>query len=190
MVSIQAASSSIQDLRKEYSQQGLTEDDPFVSSGRPFDLFSLWLNEACAANVIEPNAMCLSSCINNKPSSRFVLLKAFDSRGFVWYTNYESRKSEELVANPFAALAFWWGDLERSVRIEGRVEKVSDKESDEYFSSRPRGSQIGAWSSNQSRPIESREALELQESNTKIKFESSSSSTDGSNNVYSLYCVQ
>jgi len=162
----------IQDLRKEYSRIGLSENDSLIKSGKPIDLFALWLQEACSANVIEPNAMCLSTCKNNRPSARFVLLKAFDDRGFVWYTNYESRKSEELSENPFGALTFWWGDLERSVRIEGRVVKVSEQESSEYFSSRPRTSQIGAWSSNQSRTIASREALELQEQEVNSRFDS------------------
>jgi len=157
-------------LRKEYSGIGLSENDSLVKSGKPIDLFALWLQEACNAKVIEPNAMCLSTCKNNRPSARFVLLKGFDERGFVWYTNYESRKSDELSENPFAALTFWWGDLERSVRIEGSVVKVSEKESDDYFSSRPRTSQIGAWSSNQSRKIESREALERQEQEVNSRF--------------------
>lgn len=159
----------IADLRKEYSSQGLVEDKSVISNG-PFKLFEAWLNDAVAARVVEPNAMCLSTCVNNKPSARYVLLKGFDERGFVWFTNYESRKGEELASNPHAALTFWWGDLERSVRIEGRVETVSSTESDEYFSSRPRSSQIGAWTSNQSRSVENRATLEEQERTVAERF--------------------
>jgi pyridoxamine 5'-phosphate oxidase len=154
-------STSVADLRKEYSRKGLNENDVKVIAG-PFHLFSSWLQDACDAKVVEPNAMCLSTCLNNKPSSRFVLLKALDTEGFVWFTNYQSRKGEELSANPNACLTFWWGDLERSVRIEGIVEKVSEEESMIYFQSRPRGSQLGAWSSNQSRSIQDRTTLDNQ----------------------------
>lgn len=155
-------STPVADLRKEYSRQGLEDSDPNLQAG-PFALFTSWLNDACAAKVMEPNAMCLSTCVNNVPSARFVLLKGYDRRGFVWYTNYNSRKSWELEQNPNACITFWWGDLERSVRIEGKVEKVSAEESDSYFQSRPRGSQLGAWTSNQSSDIPSRFDLEEQE---------------------------
>lgn len=161
---------SVADFRKEYSQQGLVETDSSVKGG-PFNLFKVWLTDAIESKVIEPNAMCLSTCSNNKPSARYVLLKGYDERGFVWYTNYQSRKSQDLLENPYAAVTFWWGDLERSVRIEGRVEKVSNEESDRYFQSRPRGSQIGAWSSNQSHEIDDRNALEKQEAEVIKKFE-------------------
>merc|ERR1712078_929679 len=107
-----------------------------------------------------------------KPSSRFVLLKNYDERGFVWFTNYESRKANQLNENPNACITFWWGELERSVRIEGEVEMVSAEESDAYFQSRPKGSQIGAWTSDQSRPIEDRAAIEKKEMELKAKFES------------------
>eukprot|EP01039_Chlorochromonas_danica_P005315 gene5314-5850_t len=160
---------SITDLRKEYSSQALLETDPVVQQG-PFKLFENWLNEACNAKTTEPNAMCLSTVKDNRPSARYVLLKGFDERGFVWYTNYQSRKGGELVGNPYAALTFWWGELERQVRIEGQVVKVSEEESDAYFQVRPRGSQIGAWSSNQSRPIAGRSALELQEQEVAQRF--------------------
>lgn len=155
-----STSNSISDLRKEYSRQGLDES---LLPKDPHSLFNIWFQEACDSKVIEPNAMCLSTCKDNKPSARIVLLKAFDEKGFVWFTNYESRKGMELEINPNAALTFWWGDLERSVRVEGMVEKISEKESEEYFHSRPRNSQIGAWSSNQSKPIASREELQAQE---------------------------
>lgn len=161
---------NIADLRKEYSRQGLEESDATVAQG-PYAVFTSWLNDAVDAKVMEPNAMCLSTCSNNVPSARFVLLKAFDDRGFVWYTNYNSRKSCELIENPNASLTFWWGDIERSVRIEGVVEKVSASESDAYFNSRPRGSQIGAWTSNQSSEIENRDKLEEQEKKILQRFE-------------------
>jgi len=163
-----SGSNSVADLRKEYSKQGLLEAELPLD---PHEIFQLWFDEACNAKVLEPNAMCLSTCKDNIPSARYVLLKAHDKRGYVWYTNYNSRKSGDLLANPHASLTFWWGDLERSIRIEGKVEKVSDAESDEYFNSRPRSSQIGAWTSNQSSKIESREALEAQEVAVVARFE-------------------
>ena len=101
-------------------------------------------------------------------------MKAFDDNGFVWYTNYQSNKASDLESNPTAAITFWWGDLERSIRIEGHVKKVTDEESDAYFNARPRGSQIGAWSSTQSSPIESREALEAQEVDVLGRFKDES----------------
>lgn len=162
---------AVKDLRKEYSRQGLVEDALMIEQG-PFHLFQSWLQEAIATKVLEPNAMCLSTCDeHNRPSARYVLLKGFDEHGFVWYTNYQSRKGQQISVNPYAALTFWWGDLERSVRIEGQVEKVSDEESDTYFHSRPRGSQLGAWSSHQSESITSRKALEEQEQAVVKKFE-------------------
>ena len=154
--SLSSSNIKIDELRKEYSSKGLFESELPID---PMDLFSNWFDEACSSNVLEPNAMCLATCINNIPSSRYVLLKAHDSRGFVWYTNYNSRKSKELEANPNAALTFWYGTLERSIRIEGKVEKVSAEEADTYFNSRPRTSQIGAWTSNQSSEISDRNAL-------------------------------
>ena len=159
----------VSDLRKEYSRQGINEEDCPLD---PYDLFKVWFDEACNAKVIEPNAMCLStSSKDGYPSARYVLLKAHDERGFVWYTNFNSRKGGELIENPRAALTFWWGDLERSIRIEGDVEKVSEEESTAYFHSRPRGSQIGAWSSNQSSPIANREALAQQEKEVIARFD-------------------
>ncbi len=157
------------DLRKDYSDKGINESDVIVKAG-PHALFKAWIEEACRLNVLEPNAMCLATCQNNKPSSRYVLLKGYDESGFVWYTNYNSRKSSDLSANPNAALTFWWGPLERSVRIEGVVEKVSAEESDAYFKVRPRGSQIGAWSSEQSLYIQSRAALDQQEREVIARF--------------------
>lgn len=161
---------SIAELRKEYSNFALSENDPIVKQG-PFKLFDAWLNEARSAKTTEPNAMCLSTCVDNRPSARYVLLKAFDERGFAWYTNYESDKGRQLTANPQAALTFWWGELERQVRVEGRVERVSSEDSDKYFSIRPRGSQLGAWSSQQSRPVADRAALEQQEQEVTARFD-------------------
>lgn len=166
-LSAHASGNNIKDLRKEYSKQGLEENN---AHSDPMKQFASWFQEACNANVLEPNAMCLSTCFENKPSARMVLLKDFDSRGFVWYTNYNSRKSHELDSNKHAAITFWWGDLERSIRIEGIVERVSSEQSDSYFSSRPRGSKLGAWTSNQSSLISSREELEKQESEIKELF--------------------
>jgi pyridoxamine 5'-phosphate oxidase len=127
----------------------------------PFRQFQSWYREAHATPMREPTAMTLATATpDGRPSARIVLLKAADERGFVFFTNYQSRKGGELEQNPWAALVFYWPDLVRQVRVEGRVAKVSPEESDAYFSSRPRGSQLGAWASEQSRPIESRSALE------------------------------
>lgn len=127
----------------------------------PFDLFARWFGEAKEKEINDPNAMAVASVdAKGRPSIRMVLLKDFDASGFVFYTNYESRKGTEILGNPQTALLFHWKSLRRQVRIEGPVEKVSDAEADEYFHSRPRQSQIGAWASQQSRPLESRFALE------------------------------
>ncbi len=145
-------------LRKEYMTQGLAESelDP-----DPFRQFAVWFDAALAAHLSEPNAMALATASpDGRPSARMVLLKGFDERGFVWYTNYESRKGEELAVNPQAALVFFWVELSRQVRIEGPVTPVSPEESDTYFHSRPRGSQIGAAASHQSQVLASRESLE------------------------------
>ena len=160
----------VSEMRKEYSERALLETE--VPSD-PYQLFVNWFEEACTVSSgVEPNAMCLSTVgRDHKPSARYVLLKAHDDRGFVWYTNYNSRKGDELSINNYAALTFWWGDLERSIRIEGTVEKVSDEESTAYFYSRPRSSQIGAWSSNQSREINSRAELDAQEEAIKRQFD-------------------
>jgi pyridoxamine 5'-phosphate oxidase len=145
-------------LRRNYSQASLTEEDVTPD---PISQFHLWFGEAVRARVVEPNAMTLATASpDGRPSARTVLLKGFDDQGFMFYTNYESRKGVELDANPRAALLFTWLDLERQVRIEGTVARVSHDESLAYFQSRPKGSQIGAWASPQSRVIRSREVLE------------------------------
>ena len=147
-------------LREEYTRAGLRESD---ADPDPIEQFRGWFGEALAANLHEPNAMTLATATaDGRPSARVVLLKGFDERGFVFYTNYGGRKSRELEANPRAALVFYWGELERQVRVEGRVSRVPDGESDAYFAGRPRGSQLGAWASEQSRPVRDRGALESQ----------------------------
>lgn len=146
------------DLRKEYMRRGLSESE--VDSD-PIRQFQRWFDEAAGAGLIEPNAMTLATATRDgRPSARMVLLKGFDARGFVFYSNYESRKGEELEQNPQAALVFFWVELERQVRVEGQVERATPRESDTYFASRPLGSQIGAWASDQSRVIAGREPLE------------------------------
>jgi pyridoxamine 5'-phosphate oxidase len=150
----------IADLRKSYELAELLEA---TASNDPFTQFDGWLKEAIANKIPEPNAMTLATVASNlKPSTRIVLIKGFDARGIVWYTNYDSRKGHELAGNPFASLQFHWVEMERTVRIEGRVEKVSAEESDAYFHSRPLGSRIGAWASAQSEVIANREVLELE----------------------------
>ncbi len=147
----------IAQLRKSYERAELDETQ---ARSAPLQQFEQWMNEAIAAQVPEPNAMTLATVsAQGRPSSRIVLIKGWDERGLVWYTNYASRKGQELAANPFAALQFHWVELERVVRVEGRVEKVSDAESDAYFHSRPLDSRLGAWASPQSQVIGSRAVL-------------------------------
>ena len=146
------------DLRKEYMQRGLDESDVDAD---PFRQFAAWFNQARAASPVEPNAMALATVgADGRPSLRMVLLKGADERGFVFYTNYESRKGRELADTPWAALTFFWPEMERQIRIEGRVEPVSAEESDTYFHSRPVGSQLSASASRQSEVIAGREELE------------------------------
>ena len=149
---------NIADLRKDYMQRGLQESDVDPD---PIAQFRRWFDEALAAHLPEPNAMTLATATpDGKPSARSVLLKGFDQRGFVFFTNYESRKAHELIANPQAALIFYWAELERQVRVEGSVSRVSEEESDAYFASRPRSSQLGAWTSPQSQVIAGRAVLD------------------------------
>ena len=145
-------------MRQEYTREALAEADvdadPVVQFGR-------WFEQAEQAGLLEPTAMTLATATpDGRPSARMVLLRGFDERGFCFYTNYESRKGGELAANPRAALVFWWGELERQVRIEGRVERTSRAESEAYFRSRPPGSQLSAAASPQSRVIQDRAVLE------------------------------
>jgi len=144
-------------LRKSYERAELDET---ASKTDPTAQFELWLSQALAGQLPEPNAMTLATVgADGRPSTRVVLIKGVDARGIVWYTNYASRKGRELAAHPFAALQFHWVELERVVRIEGAVEKVSEAESDAYFASRPLDSRIGAWASPQSEVIASRAVL-------------------------------
>ncbi len=149
--------SSIADLRKSYERAELSED---ASHADPLQQFRQWLQEAISAQLPEPNAMTLATVdANGRPSTRVVLIKGLDERGIVWYTNYDSRKGRELAQHPWAALQFYWVELERVVRIEGVVDKVSAEESDAYFHSRPLDSRIGAWASPQSEVIAGRSVL-------------------------------
>jgi pyridoxamine 5'-phosphate oxidase len=152
------ANRQIEQLRKDYSAHTLGMEEV---SPNPVEQFQVWFDEALNAQVPEPNAMTLSTATTNGvPSARIVLLKGVTDDSFLFYTNYNSRKGQELRANPRAALTFLWHELQRQVRIEGRVEVLSAEESTRYFQSRPKGSQIGAWASPQSTQIESREVLE------------------------------
>ena len=144
-------------LRKSYERAELDES---AATDDPLRQFEAWMHEALAAQVPEPNAMTLATVgTDGRPSTRIVLVKGYDARGIVWFTNYDSRKGRELTAHPFGALQFHWVELERVVRIEGRVSKVDEAESDDYFNSRPLDSRIGAWASPQSQVIDSRAVL-------------------------------
>ena len=148
---------SLADLRKSYERAELDES---ASLADPRLQFEKWLNEALKAELPEPNAMTLATVgADGRPSTRVVLIKGCDARGIVWYTNYDSRKGRELALQPHAALQFHWVELERVVRVEGRVERTSDEESDAYFNSRPLDSRIGAWASPQSQVIAGRSVL-------------------------------
>ena len=156
---------NISEIRKEYRLQSLLEKDVDAD---PVRQFQHWWNDAMMSNIEEPNAMTLSTCNKNgKPSARIVLLKGLSNEGFVFFTNYDSRKAIELKENPFASLLFFWKELERQVRIEGSVTKTDEEKSIEYFSGRPALSKIGAWSSPQSSIIKSRDELE----NNVIKYQ-------------------
>lgn len=148
---------SVADLRVAYSNEALQDDK---TGDDPIKFFGKWIDQAVNAEEPEPNAMCLSTVDeSNRPSARYVLLKGYDERGFVWYTNYKSRKAENLQSNEYAALTFWWPTLQRSVRIEGQTSKIDAIESDAYFASRPAPSRLGAWASDQSRPIDNVDVL-------------------------------
>lgn len=156
-VAYTACMTSLANLRKSYERAELNENE---SNANPLLQFEAWLKEAISAEVPEPNAMTVATVASNlRPSTRVVLIKGYDAHGITWFTNYDSRKGQELAGNPFAALQFHWVELERVVRIEGVVEKVSDEESDAYFHSRPLDSRIGAWASPQSQVISGRGVL-------------------------------
>ncbi len=161
-------SKDLASLRRDYSLRELSESsvaaDPFVQ-------FSNWFDEYVKSDPLEPNAMTLATVDGTgRPAARIVLLKGFDTSGFVFFTNYESRKARDLAEEPFAALLFFWPELERQVRIEGKVEKVSPSESEAYFLSRPLESRIGAWASRQSSPITGREELEEKIAELRVRF--------------------
>ena len=156
-------------LRAEYARDGLDEED---AGSDPVALFGRWLDDAVAAGIHEPNAMALATAdATGRPSVRIVLLKGFDPAGAVFYTNYDSRKGGELAANPWASAVLLWHQIQRQVRIEGRVQRVDPAQSDAYFGSRPRGAQIGAVASRQSRSIEDRDALEARIADVEQSFD-------------------
>ena len=158
----------ISDLRREYTLNGLDTADV---SPNPIAQFQRWFDDALKAELPEPNAMHVSTVgSDGRPDGRIVLLKDVSDGGFVFYTNYESRKGQDLTERPVAALTFFYPELERQIRVEGRVEKVTAAESDAYFNSRPRGSQIGAWVSNQSRVIADRALLERRQAELEAQF--------------------
>jgi len=153
-----SAGDAVASLRKDYGQATLSENDVAID---PFEQFTSWFEQALKAEVNEPNAMSVSTVDERgRPTSRIVLIKQFDPRGFTWYTNYDSQKGRQLAGNPYAALLFFWPELERQIRIEGKVERTSDEESDKYFHSRPLKSRLAAIASAQSMPIANRAALE------------------------------
>ncbi|HMM52110.1 MAG TPA: pyridoxamine 5'-phosphate oxidase [Burkholderiaceae bacterium] len=160
--------SRIADLRKSYERGELDESHAHPD---PLEQFRAWFDQALTAQLPEPNAMTVATVgENGRPSTRVVLIKEFDARGIVWYSNYESRKGRELAAQPAAALQFHWVELERVVRIEGQVARVDPAESDAYYASRPLASRIGAWASEQSRPLSSRAALVARAAEFGLKF--------------------
>jgi pyridoxamine 5'-phosphate oxidase len=165
-------SRSISDLRTDYKLRSLNESDV---SADPIAQFTNWWDEAVNSKIDEVNAMTLATVNNEgRPSARIVLLKGFDEKGFVFFTNYQSKKGKELEDNPHAALVFFWKELERQVRIEGGIEKISEADSDAYYQSRPAGSRIGAWASPQSEVVDGRETLENNFKALEKKFENAS----------------
>jgi len=161
--------SSIADIRRDYQLQSLLEND---IQKNPIDQFSIWWNQAIESQIDEVNAMTIATVdADHKPSARIVLLKDFDENGFVFFTNYNSKKGLDMLSNKNVALVFFWKELERQVRIEGTVEKVSEEVSDAYFNSRPEMSRIGAWASPQSTVIPSRQILETNFQNYQTEFE-------------------
>lgn len=159
---------NLADLRKEYSAHGLCESE---ADPDPVKQFAAWFGQAGAAGVPEPNAMTLAtSTPDGIPSARVVLLKGYGEAGFTFFTSYDGRKARDLASNPRAALLFYWAELERQIRIEGTVEKTTAEESADYFARRPRGSQLGAWSSHQSEKVSGRPALEAKLQEMESRF--------------------
>lgn len=159
---------NIANIRHDYRLNGLHEDD---LAPDPLTQFRLWFEDVVEAGITEANAMLLSTVSDGRPSGRIVLLKDLDATGFSFFTNYDSKKGREMEANPQVALTFFWKELERQVRIEGRISKTSESESSEYFAIRPRGSQIGAWASGQSEVIPDRAFLETKTKELEARFE-------------------
>ncbi len=158
----------LSNIRKEYDRGRLLEADV---GDDPITLFHTWLEDAAAHGMHEPNAMTLATATSDgRPSARMVLLRGATAAGFDFFTNYESRKGEELAENPWAALVFWWGPLERQIRIEGAVAKLAPQESDAYYHSRPKGSRLGAWVSAQSRVIPDRSVLEARHAELEVHY--------------------
>lgn len=163
------ARTGLTSARRSYLRAELAEEDLLAD---PLEQLAQWIDHAVQAKHVEPNAMCVSTVdARGRPSSRMVLLRGLDERGLIFYTSYLSRKGENLSANPHVAAAFYWGEIERQVRIEGTAEQVSDEESDAYFASRPRGHQLAAWASEQSEPVESRELLDQRIEDYEARFE-------------------
>jgi pyridoxamine 5'-phosphate oxidase len=159
----------LQNLRQDYSAASLSED---TINSNPIKQFDSWFNEAIEAKLHEPNAMTLATATHDgRPSARIVLLKGFDNSGFMFYTNYLSRKGKEITKNPLGAINFFWGELERQVRIEGTIEKLSKEQSDRYFQTRPKMSQLGAVVSPQSQEIANRKILETKMSQLEAEYE-------------------
>jgi len=159
---------NIAEMRQEYMRAGLDEAD---AARDPFDQFKAWFSDAVSSGLAIPNAMSLATAdAAGRPTARAVLLKGFDAAGFVFFTNFTSRKGRELAVNPYASLLFTWEELERQVRIDGRAEKISEAESDEYFSTRPRGSQISAWASPQSEVLASRADIDARYAAAERRF--------------------
>ncbi|MDX2247137.1 MAG: pyridoxamine 5'-phosphate oxidase [Bacteroidia bacterium] len=158
----------VRNFRESYNLYTLDESE--VSSN-PFVQFEQWFASAVEAGVKEPNAMSLATSYEGQPSVRIVLLKGFDEKGFVFYTNYQSRKAQEMAQNPRAAVSFFWAELHRQIHIEGAIEKITAAESDDYYASRDRGSRIGAWASTQSSIIPNREVLEQKVAEVEARFE-------------------
>lgn len=160
--------STIADIRTDYRQRSLSENDVQPD---PLQQFGVWWDEAVSSKIEEVNAMTLATAsVDGLPAARIVLMKGYDHRGFMFFTNYESFKGQQLAENPRACLVFFWKELERQVRITGLVEKLSEKESDEYFDSRPEGSRLGAWVSPQSQVIKNRQWLDIEEAKKKDEF--------------------
>jgi pyridoxamine 5'-phosphate oxidase len=158
----------IADIRKKYTRSGLADED---LPENPMKLFKQWFEEALSSEVTEPNAMALATTSSaGTPNVRMVLLKRIDESSINFYTNYNSRKGQDLAANPYCACTFWWAELERQVRLSGRVERLPETVSENYFHSRPRESQIGAWASEQSKPVSGREELEKKFSDIESRF--------------------